>query len=170
MFSRCYKCLNCGCGTYFIPTYLYSVDWFYIWHLGTFTHTVSEYCCGYFIFNSKLTHQQNHFLFNAFFSIKNIIKTQIHPYSKSVSQVRLITSQSWATKAWCIMTHPHKSHLMNNFWNSQLVMPNDELRLARSNCEELPLPFATVCLNSCYSSMPPMVTFCTGCQDPQTTG
>ena len=109
-------------------------------------------------------------LFNSFFSLKNIIKTQIHFYSRSVSPLRSITSQSWAAKTWCIMTHPHKSHLTNNLWKSRLVMPDDELRLARSNCKELCLPFAVMRLNGCCSSMSSAVMSCTSCKYPQTTG
>ena len=109
-------------------------------------------------------------LFNSFFSLKNIIRTQIHFYSRSVSPLRLITLQSWATKTQCIMTHPHKSHLTNNLWKSQLVMPDDELRLARSDCKELCLPFAVMHLNSHCSSTSSAVMSCTSCKYPQTTG
>ena len=89
-------------------------------------------------------------LFNSFFSLKNIIKTQIHFYSRSVSPLRSITSQSWAAKTRCIMTHPHKSHLTNSLWKSWLVMPDDEPRLARSFASHLPWCTWTVIALPCH--------------------
>ena len=89
-------------------------------------------------------------LFNSFFSLKNIIKTQIHFYSRSVSPLRLIRSQSWAAKTRYIMTHPHKSHLTNNLWKSWLVMPDDEPRLVRSFASHLPWCTWTVVALPCH--------------------
>ena len=100
-------------------------------------------------------------LFNSFFSLKNIIKTQIHFYSRSVSPLRLIRSQSWAAKTRCIMTQV-------TFDKQSLKVPTSDAWWWAEVSEELCLPFAVMHLNGHCSSTSSAVTSCTSCKYPQT--